>query len=95
MQVLEDTHSGEVSALRKKLQWFTDNQELQDRDAARLGAAAAEIQQLKEQVRLKRLPDRTDNEIIRLSEEYVTCGLQIFIWPPLKVDCHVCHYSPI
>uniref|UniRef100_A0A3P8VXP9 Centrosomal protein of 162 kDa n=1 Tax=Cynoglossus semilaevis TaxID=244447 RepID=A0A3P8VXP9_CYNSE len=45
-----DTHSGEVSALRKKLQWFTDNQELQDRDAARLGAAAAEIQQLKEQV---------------------------------------------
>uniref|UniRef100_A0A3P8W2Z8 Centrosomal protein of 162 kDa n=1 Tax=Cynoglossus semilaevis TaxID=244447 RepID=A0A3P8W2Z8_CYNSE len=50
VQILEDTHSGEVSALRKKLQWFTDNQELQDRDAARLGAAAAEIQQLKEQV---------------------------------------------
>ncbi|KAK2910673.1 hypothetical protein Q8A73_008388 [Channa argus] len=48
--VLEDKHREEVSALKKKLQWFTENQELLDRDAVRLKAATTEIHQLKEQV---------------------------------------------
>ncbi|XP_039973965.1 centrosomal protein of 162 kDa isoform X2 [Xiphias gladius] len=48
--VLEDKHREEVSALKKKLQWFAENQELLDRDTVRLKAATAEIHQLKEQV---------------------------------------------
>ncbi|KAK5606306.1 hypothetical protein CRENBAI_023698 [Crenichthys baileyi] len=47
--VLEDQHREEVAALKKKLQWFAENQELLDRDAGRLKAATAEILQLKEQ----------------------------------------------
>ncbi|XP_075961470.1 centrosomal protein of 162 kDa isoform X5 [Anarhichas minor] len=54
MRVLEDKHREEVAALKKKLQWFAENQELLDRDAGRLKAATAEIHQLQEQVeRLK------------------------------------------
>lgn len=52
MRTLEDRHREEVSALKKKLQWFAENQELLDRDAGRLKAATGEIHQLKEQVRL-------------------------------------------
>lgn len=52
MSVLKEQHREEVSALKKKLQWFAENQELLDRDAGRLKAATAEIRQLKEQVRL-------------------------------------------
>lgn len=50
MRVLEDKHREEVAALKKKLQWFAENQELLDRDAGRLKAATTEIHQLKEQV---------------------------------------------
>lgn len=50
LRVREEQHKDEVSALKKKLQWFAENQELLDRDAARLKAATGEIQQLKEQV---------------------------------------------
>ncbi|XP_051263216.1 centrosomal protein of 162 kDa isoform X2 [Dicentrarchus labrax] len=50
MRVLEDKHREEVAALKKKLQWFAENQELLDRDAGRLKAATAEIHRLKEQV---------------------------------------------
>lgn len=53
MRVLEEKHREEVTALKKKLQWFAENQELVDRDAGRLKAATAEIQRLKEQVRLR------------------------------------------
>lgn len=53
MRVLEDKHREEVVALKKKLQWFAENQELLDRDAGRLKAATAEINQLKEQVTLR------------------------------------------
>ena len=56
MRVLEDKHKEEVAALKKKLQWFAENQELLDRDAGRLKAATAEIQQLKQQVKLIRGP---------------------------------------
>ncbi|XP_034467827.1 centrosomal protein of 162 kDa isoform X2 [Hippoglossus hippoglossus] len=50
MRVLEEKHKEEVSGLKKKLQWFAENQELLDRDADRLKAATAQIQQLTEQV---------------------------------------------
>lgn len=50
VHVMEDKHREEVAALKKKLHWFTENQELLDRDACRLKAATGEIQQLKEQV---------------------------------------------
>ncbi len=49
--VLEDKHRQEVAALKKKLQWFAENQELLDRDAGRLKDATAEIHRLREQVR--------------------------------------------
>uniref|UniRef100_A0A3Q1I441 Centrosomal protein of 162 kDa n=1 Tax=Acanthochromis polyacanthus TaxID=80966 RepID=A0A3Q1I441_9TELE len=48
--VLENKHREEVVALKKKLQWFAENQVLLDRDAGRLKATTAEIQLLKEQV---------------------------------------------
>ncbi len=54
MRILEDKHREEVAALKKKLHWFAENQELLDRDAVRLKAATAEIHQLKEQVKLHR-----------------------------------------
>uniref|UniRef100_A0A667ZTQ9 Centrosomal protein of 162 kDa n=1 Tax=Myripristis murdjan TaxID=586833 RepID=A0A667ZTQ9_9TELE len=50
MHVQEDRHKEEVAALKKKLHWFAENQDLLDRDASRLKAATAETQQLKEQV---------------------------------------------
>ncbi|XP_015247045.1 PREDICTED: centrosomal protein of 162 kDa-like isoform X6 [Cyprinodon variegatus] len=40
----------EVAALKKKLQWFAENQELLDRDARRLKEATAEILRLRDQV---------------------------------------------
>lgn len=51
IRLLEDKHREEVAALKKKLQWFAENQELLDKDAARLKSATAEIHQLQEQAR--------------------------------------------
>lgn len=53
MRALQDKNKEEeeeVASLKKKLQWFMENQALLDRDAGRLKAATTEIQQLKEQV---------------------------------------------
>ncbi|XP_042346714.1 centrosomal protein of 162 kDa isoform X2 [Plectropomus leopardus] len=69
-RVLEDRHREEVAALKKKLQWFAENQELLDRDAGRLKAATAEIQQLKEQVeKLKSDVGRRSSEQQRKARE--------------------------
>ncbi|XP_061770942.1 centrosomal protein of 162 kDa isoform X2 [Nerophis ophidion] len=46
----EDKHRDEVAALKKKLQWFVENQEVHSRNEERLEAATAEIHLLKEQV---------------------------------------------
>ncbi|KAM4736119.1 centrosomal protein of 162 kDa [Anableps anableps] len=63
LRVLQDQHREEVAALKKKLQWFAENQELLDRDADRLKAATAEILQLKEQVEnLKKEVDKKSSE---------------------------------
>ncbi|XP_076136701.1 centrosomal protein of 162 kDa isoform X3 [Alosa pseudoharengus] len=54
MKVQEQRHQEEVAALRKRLQWYAENQELLDRDAGRLRAATSEVKVLTEQVdRLK------------------------------------------
>ncbi|XP_053490487.1 centrosomal protein of 162 kDa [Ictalurus furcatus] len=54
LKLLEERHKEEVAALKKRLQWYAENQELLDKDAARLRSANAETQRLTEQVeRLK------------------------------------------
>ncbi|XP_045064582.1 centrosomal protein of 162 kDa-like [Coregonus clupeaformis] len=50
LRVAEDRHKEEVCVLKKRLQWYAENQELLDRDSARLRAATAETHQLTEQV---------------------------------------------
>ncbi|KAI3361532.1 hypothetical protein L3Q82_013681 [Scortum barcoo] len=70
MRILEDKHREEVAALKKKLQWFAENQELLDRDTGRLKAATAEIHQLKEQVeKLKMEVGKRNSEQQRKSKE--------------------------
>lgn len=49
LQVAEDRHKEEVCVL-KRLQWYAENQELLDRDSARLRAATADTHKLTEQV---------------------------------------------
>ncbi|KAL7394320.1 hypothetical protein ABVT39_024209 [Epinephelus coioides] len=69
-RVLEDKHREEVTALKKKLQWFSENQELLDRDAGRLKAATAEIRRLNEQVeKLKMDVGRRSTEQQRKAKE--------------------------
>ncbi|XP_060725776.1 centrosomal protein of 162 kDa isoform X3 [Tachysurus vachellii] len=50
LKLLEERHKEEVAALKKRLQWYAENQELLDKDAARLRSANAETQRLTEQV---------------------------------------------
>ncbi|XP_049587828.1 centrosomal protein of 162 kDa isoform X3 [Syngnathus scovelli] len=51
VSVPEETYKEEVAALKKQLQWFSENQEvLSRRDAERLKAATTEIDLLKDQV---------------------------------------------
>ncbi|XP_060778344.1 centrosomal protein of 162 kDa isoform X3 [Neoarius graeffei] len=50
LKLLQERHKEEVAVLKKRLQWYAENQELLDKDAARLRSANAEIQRLTEQV---------------------------------------------
>ncbi|XP_032765688.1 centrosomal protein of 162 kDa [Rattus rattus] len=47
IKILEETHKQEVSRLQKRLQWYAENQELLDKDAARLREANEEAERLK------------------------------------------------
>ncbi|ERE75361.1 putative protein QN1 like protein [Cricetulus griseus] len=47
IKILEETHKQEVSRLQKRLQWYAENQELLDKDAARLREANEEAEKLK------------------------------------------------
>ncbi|KAM8869148.1 centrosomal protein of 162 kDa isoform 2-T5 [Spinachia spinachia] len=70
MRMLEEKHTEEVVALKKKLQWFAGNQELLDGDAGRLKAATAEIHQLQEQIeRLKVGVDKRGSDGPRKTKE--------------------------
>ncbi|XP_050996153.1 centrosomal protein of 162 kDa [Acomys russatus] len=50
IKILEETHKQEVSRLQKRLQWYAENQELLDKDAARLKEATEESEKLKAQI---------------------------------------------
>lgn len=52
IKILEETHKQEVSRLQKRLQWYAENQELLDKDAARLREANEEAEKLKLEVPL-------------------------------------------
>ncbi|XP_029399390.1 centrosomal protein of 162 kDa [Mus pahari] len=47
IKILEETHKQEVSRLQKRLQWYAENQELLDKDAARLREANEETEKLR------------------------------------------------
>ncbi|XP_070589253.1 centrosomal protein of 162 kDa isoform X2 [Erythrolamprus reginae] len=50
MKIMEESYKGEINRLQKRLQWYAENQELLDKDAARLRGAKEEINKLKIEV---------------------------------------------
>uniref|UniRef100_A0A8C8VNQ7 Centrosomal protein of 162 kDa n=1 Tax=Pelusios castaneus TaxID=367368 RepID=A0A8C8VNQ7_9SAUR len=50
IKIMEESYKQEISLLKKRLQWYAENQELLDRDATRLKDAKEEIEKLKLQV---------------------------------------------
>uniref|UniRef100_W5NIL3 Centrosomal protein of 162 kDa n=1 Tax=Lepisosteus oculatus TaxID=7918 RepID=W5NIL3_LEPOC len=50
MKVMGEKYNQEIADLKKRLQWYAENQELLDKDTMRLQAATSEIEKLKEQV---------------------------------------------
>ncbi|KAG2468558.1 CE162 protein, partial [Polypterus senegalus] len=54
MKIMEEQYKQEIDGLKKRLQWYAENQELLDKDSQRLKATATEIEKLNKQVeRLK------------------------------------------
>lgn len=51
MKIMEDQYKQEICGLKKRLQWYAENQDLLDKDTQRLIAASIEIQKLKDQVK--------------------------------------------
>ncbi|NWW85857.1 CE162 protein, partial [Rhynochetos jubatus] len=49
-KVMEESYKEEISNLKKRLQWYAENQDLLDKDAARLKDARKEIEKLKLEV---------------------------------------------
>ncbi|XP_069743549.1 centrosomal protein of 162 kDa isoform X4 [Narcine bancroftii] len=50
MKIKEEQYKQEISRLNNRLQWYAENQEMLDKDTARLKAANIEIEKLKEQI---------------------------------------------
>ncbi|XP_077668899.1 centrosomal protein of 162 kDa isoform X4 [Eretmochelys imbricata] len=50
IKIIEESYKQEISLLKKRLQWYAENQELLDRDASHLKDAKQEIEKLKLQV---------------------------------------------
>ncbi|XP_028578729.2 centrosomal protein of 162 kDa isoform X2 [Podarcis muralis] len=50
MKIVEESYKDEIGRLQKRLQWYAENQELLDRDAARLRGAKEEIDKLQHEV---------------------------------------------
>ncbi|XP_073728441.1 centrosomal protein of 162 kDa isoform X3 [Misgurnus anguillicaudatus] len=70
IKMLQEKHQEEMMELKKRLQWYAENQELLDKDAGRLRAATAETQRLAEQVeKLKMEVNRRANEQQRKAKE--------------------------
>ncbi|NWH57324.1 CE162 protein, partial [Geococcyx californianus] len=47
LKVMEESYKQEINNLKRRLQWYAENQELLDKDAARLKDARGEIEKLK------------------------------------------------
>ncbi|XP_056126816.1 centrosomal protein of 162 kDa [Rhinichthys klamathensis goyatoka] len=70
LKMLQEKHREEVAEMKKRLQWYAENQELLDKDASRLRAATAETQRLAEQVeKLKMEVSKRANEQQRKTKE--------------------------
>lgn len=70
LKMLQEKHREEVAEMKKRLQWYAENQELLDKDASRLRAATAETQRLTEQVeKLKMEVSKRANEQQRKTKE--------------------------
>ncbi|XP_074847055.1 centrosomal protein of 162 kDa isoform X2 [Carettochelys insculpta] len=50
IKIMEESYKQEICLLKKRLQWYAENQELLDKDATRLKEAKEEIEKLKLQV---------------------------------------------
>ncbi|XP_038617262.1 centrosomal protein of 162 kDa isoform X2 [Tachyglossus aculeatus] len=73
IKIVEETHKQEISRLQKRLQWYAENQDLLDKDAARLREANEEIEKLKLQVeKLKtEAGDQSAQQKVRLKDRAV------------------------
>lgn len=70
LKMLQEKHREEVAEMKRRLQWYAENQELLDKDATRLRAATTETQRLTEQVeKLKMEVNRRANEQQRKAKE--------------------------
>ncbi|XP_077074157.1 centrosomal protein of 162 kDa isoform X2 [Siphateles boraxobius] len=70
LKMLQEKHREEVAEMKKRLQWYAENQELLNKDASRLRAATAETQRLTEQVeKLKMEVSKRANEQQRKTKE--------------------------
>ncbi|NXY83669.1 CE162 protein, partial [Alcedo cyanopectus] len=49
-KVMEESYKQEITHLKRRLQWYAENQDLLDKDAARLKNAREEIEKLKQEV---------------------------------------------
>ncbi|XP_010225630.1 PREDICTED: centrosomal protein of 162 kDa, partial [Tinamus guttatus] len=50
LKIMEDSYKQEIAHLKRRLQWYAENQDLLDKDAARLKDAKEEIEKLKLEV---------------------------------------------
>ncbi|XP_073482990.1 centrosomal protein of 162 kDa [Aquarana catesbeiana] len=63
MKIMEESYKQEISRLNKRLQWFAENQEILDKDAARLRDAYEQIEKLKIQV--EKLTQNAGNQSVQ------------------------------
>ncbi|XP_061845435.1 centrosomal protein of 162 kDa isoform X2 [Colius striatus] len=63
LKVMEESYKQEITHLKRRLQWYAENQDLLDKDAARLKAAREEIEKLKLEV--EKLRDGTGDQCVQ------------------------------
>ncbi|XP_042188791.1 centrosomal protein of 162 kDa [Callorhinchus milii] len=62
MKMMQEQNKQEIHRLNKRLQWYAENQEMLDKDTARLKAANVNIEALKEQVEKLRTETRDKSD---------------------------------
>lgn len=90
IKILEETHKQEVSRLQKRLQWYAENQELLDKDAARLREANEEAEKLKLEVLLY-MP----LAVVPLPGGFATGPLLFVLSPELETSPGTCSCSAV